>query len=65
MTCEWKPTLTCQQAREQFGDDLPRFMASQPTIIGRSYGVVVVTQIDIDEADREIAAAYPNPASTE
>ena len=38
------------------GDDLPRFMASTPDTILRSYGAVNVTQADIDNANEAIAA---------
>lgn len=46
--------FTVEEAREKFNDDLPRFMASSPTIIWRKYGGVVVTQSDIDTANQEI-----------
>jgi hypothetical protein len=42
--------ITCAKARELHGDDMPRYMASSPGVILRSYGPVLVTQEDIDEA---------------
>lgn len=46
--------MTCEEARFIYKDDLPRFMASTPTIIHRKYGKVKVTQADIDSANKEI-----------
>jgi hypothetical protein len=45
---------TTDEAREKFNDDLPRFMTSNPTIIWRKYGGVVVTESDIKSADKEM-----------
>jgi len=52
---------TVKEAKEHFNDDLPRFMASRPTIISRKYGDVFVEQKDIDSANQEIGEKMLKP----